>query len=133
MLKATKAVAAAAGVMGVLAAGAVFADSAVTAKLGSHYEIMMPGRGLSLDVGDKRAVGYFQTRDEACYLTIVVADAAGGETGQDSPGTRFVAPVAPGRNVQLDTSAGRSAEFLCGPGGTRMSARVFNRTPYKSS
>jgi hypothetical protein len=133
MLKATKAVAAAAGVMGVLAAGAVFADSSITAKHGSQYEIMMPGRGLSLDVGGKRAVGYFQTRDGGCHLTIVVADAAGGETGLDSPGTRFVAPVAPGHNVLLDASAGRSAEFFCGPGGTRMSARVFDRAPYKSS
>lgn len=132
MLKATKAVAAAAGVMGVLAAGAVFADSATKVDLGSKHEIMSPGRGLSLDIGGKHAVGYFETKDNACQLTVVVADVMGGETGLDSPGTRFVVPVVPGRGVQVDASAGQSAEFFCGPGATQMNARVFDRAPYKS-
>lgn len=131
MLKATKAVAAAAGVMGVLAAGAVLADSVPTAE-GSKHEIMAPRQGLSLDIGGKHAIGYFETKDNACYLTVVVADVAGGESGLDSPGTRFVVPVVPGRGVQVDASAGQSAEFFCGPGATRMNARVFDRAPYKS-
>ncbi|MCC7251059.1 hypothetical protein [Hyphomicrobium sp.] len=133
MLKATrKTVAAAAGVMGVLAAGAVFADPAAKVDQGSKHEIMSPGRGLSLDIGGKHAVGYFETKDNACHLTVVVADVTGGETGLDSPGTRFVVPVIPGRGVQVDASAGQSAEFFCGPGATRMNARVFDRAPYKS-
>jgi hypothetical protein len=132
MLKATKIVAAAAGVMGVLAAGHVFAESAAKVDLGSKHEIMTPGRGLSLDIGGKHAVGYFETRDNGCHLTVVVADLNGGETGLDSPGTRFIVPIAPGRGVQVDASAGQSAEFFCGPGGTRMNARVFDRAPYKS-
>ena len=132
MLKATKTVAAAAGVMGVLAAGSVFADSVSKVDHGSKHEIMAPGRGLSLDIGGKHAVGYFETKGDACHLTVVVADVAGGETGLDSPGTRFVVPVLPGRGVQVDASAGQSAEFFCGPGATRMNARVFDRAPYKS-
>lgn len=132
MLKATKFVAAAAGVMGVLVAGHVLADSAIKVDQGSKHEIMSPGRGLSLDIGGKHAVGYFETRDNACHLTVVVADVTGGETGLDSPGTRIIVPVVPGRGVQLDASAGQSAEFFCGPGATRMNARVFDRAPYKS-
>ncbi len=132
MLKATKAVAAAAGVMGVLAAGSVFADVVSKVDRGSRHEVMAPGRGLSLDIGGKHAVSYFETRDHACELTVVVADAAGGEEGFDSPGTRFVIPVQAGKGFQLDASAGQSAEFLCGPDGTRMNARVFDRAPYKS-
>lgn len=133
MLKATKAVAAAAGVMGVLAVGSVFADTFVKTERGSDHEIMAPGRGLSLEIGGKHAVGYFETKNNACYLTVVVADAAGGETGTDSPGTRFVLPVNPGQGVQVDASAGQSAEFFCGPSAKRMTARVFDRAPYKSS
>lgn len=128
MLKATKAVAAAAGVMGVLAAGAVFADSPTKGV----YRNMMPGHGLSLDFGGKHAVGYFRIKDDACHLTVVVADGAGGETGLDSPGTRIVVPILPGKAVQLDASADQSAEFVCGPDGTEMNARVFDRAPYKS-
>jgi hypothetical protein len=132
MLKATKAVAAAAGVMGVLAAGAVLADTVSKVAQGGKHEIMAPGRGLSLDIGGKHAVGYFETKNNACHLTVVVADLTGGETGLDSPGTRFVVPVFPGSGVQVDASAGQSAEFFCGPGATRMNARVFDRAPYKS-
>ena len=128
MLKATKAVAAAAGVMGVLAAGAVFADS--PAK--TDYKSMAPGRGMSLEIGGKHAIGYFQAKDNSCHLTVVVADAVGGETGTDSPGTRFIIPVLAGSGIQVDASAGQSAEFLCGPNATEMSARVFDRAPYKS-
>lgn len=132
MLKATKAVAAAAGVVGVLVAGSVFADPPAKVDQGSKQEIMAPGRGLSLDIGGKHAIGYFETKNNACHLTVVVADVSGGETGLDSPGTRFVMPVMPGNGVQVDASAGQSAEFFCGPGGMRMNARVFDRAPYKS-
>ncbi|MDQ8697148.1 hypothetical protein [Hyphomicrobium sp. LHD-15] len=123
---------AAVGVMGVLAAGVVFAGSPAKVDLGSSHEIMVPGRGLSLDIGGKHAVGYFETKDQSCHLTVVVADVTGGESGLDSPGTRFVVPVVPGKGVQVDASAGQSAEFFCGPGATRMNARVFDRAPYKS-
>lgn len=123
---------AAVGVMGVLAAGAVYAGSVSKVDLGSSHEIMSPGHGLSLDIGGKHAVGYFETKDNACHLTVVVADVSGGETGLDSPGTRFVVPVTPGKGVQVDASAGQSAEFFCGPGAARMTARVFDRAPYKS-
>lgn len=128
MLKATKAVAAAAGVMGVLAAGAVFADSPSK----NDYTSMMPGHGVSLEIGGKHAVGYFQIKGDACHLTVVVADAEGGSTGTDSPGTRFIIPVVPGKGIQVDAGSGQSAEFLCGLDGTEMTARVFDRMPYKS-
>jgi hypothetical protein len=128
MLKATKTVAAAAGVMGVLAAGAVFAGSPSK----TDYINMMPGHGTSLQFGGKHAVGYFQVKNDACHLTVVVADSNGGESGLDSPGTRFVIPVMPGKGIQVDASAGQSAEFLCDVEGTEMNARVFDRAPYKS-
>lgn len=128
MLKATKAVAAAAGVMGVLAAGAVFADSPTK----SDFTNMIPGHGVSLEIGGKHAVGYFQIKGDTCHLTVVVADANGGPEGADSPGTRFVIPVLPGKGIQVDSSSGQSAEFLCGQDGTEMNARVFDRLPYKS-
>lgn len=119
-------------VSAVLAAGAALAGSDVVADRGSDREIMAPKRGLSLEIGGKRAVSYFETSNNACHLTVVLADANGGESGLDSPGTRIVVPVVPGRGFQIDTASGRSAEFFCGPGATQMSARVYDRAPYKS-
>lgn len=131
MLKATKA-AAAAGVMGVLAVGAASADSLIKFHKASTVEVMSPGRGVSLDIGGKHAVGYFVAKNKACYLTVVMADTAGGVDGVDSPGTRFVVPVIPGRGALMDAAAGQSVEFFCGPGAARMTARVFDRAGYKS-
>jgi len=115
-----------------LAAGAVLADGPTGHEHAELQRIMSPGRGLSLDIGGKHAMSYFETKDSACKLTVVVADLAGGESGADSPGTRFVVAVRPGNGLQVDASAGQSAEFFCGPGGTKMNARVFDRAPYKS-
>lgn len=132
MLKATKAVAAAAGVMGVLAARVASADPLFHAQPGSTVEIMTPGRGISLDIGGKHAVGYFSAKNKACHLTVVVADAFGDQASLDSPGTRFVLPVLQGKTFKVDASAGQSAEFFCGHGAARMIARVYDRAPYKS-
>lgn len=133
MLKATKiAVAAAAGVIGVLAAGAVSADSLFKVHRAGTVEVMTPGRGVSLDVGGKHAVGYYHVKGKHCHLTVVLADAASWETGFDSPGTRLTIPVSAGKRVTVDASAGQSAEFFCGLGAARMTARIFDRAPYKS-
>jgi hypothetical protein len=113
----------------VLAAGAALAGDAAHADL---QKTMAPGRGLSLDIGGKHAVGYFESKDNACQLTVVLADVTGGESGLDSPGTRVVVAVLPGKGFQVDASAGKSAEFSCAPDATRMNARVFDRAPYKS-
>ena len=139
MKKATKVVAAVGVVASVLAAGAGIGMA--TADEGLIYSItrdgpqgteLMPGRGLSLEIGGKHAVGYFETKDSACNLTVVLAAADGGEDGRDSPGTRIVVPVLPGKNLLVDAADGKSAEFFCGPGGAKMTTRVFDRTPYKS-
>jgi hypothetical protein len=132
MLKATKAVAAAAGVMGVLAAGVATADTVYKVHQSNAVEVMTPGRGISLDIGGKHAVGYYIAKNNACHLTVVMADSASWETGLDSPGTRFMIPVSAGKRISVDASAGRSAEFFCGPAAARMTARVFDRVPYGS-
>ena len=93
---------------------------------------MAPGKGLSLDIGAKHAVGYFETRDAACHLTLVLADSEGGASGSDSPGTRIVSVVAPGAVLRLDAAKDTSAEFSCSSSGNKMNARVFERASYRA-
>jgi hypothetical protein len=136
MKKATKVVAAVGVVASVLAAGAGFGMageglSYSEAAIQDTETQFVPGRGMSLEIGGKHAVGYFETKNAACHLTLVLASADGAEIG-DSPGTRFVVPVLPGRGLQIDAANGKSAEFFCGPGAAKMNARVFDRAPYKS-
>jgi hypothetical protein len=93
--------------------------------------VMTPGQGLSLDIGSKHAVGYFETKEAACHLTVVLADVEGGLSGTDSPGTRIISLVAPGSALRLDAAKDKSAEFFCGPAGNKMNARIFDRTSYR--
>jgi hypothetical protein len=93
--------------------------------------VMTPGKGLSLEIGSKHAVGYFETKEAACHLTVVLADTEGGVSGSDSPGTRIVSLVSPGSALRLDAAKDKSAEFFCGPSGNKMNARVFERSPYR--
>lgn len=97
--------------------------------------VMLPKQGLPLDVGGKRVVGYYEQVNSACNLTIVLAEGATAGHGDASnpEGTRIVVPVEPGRALMIDGRAGRSAEFLCGPEGGKMSARTFTRNSYKAA
>ncbi|MFA5951107.1 MAG: hypothetical protein WC807_12570 [Hyphomicrobium sp.] len=130
MNRATKLVAAV-GVVAVLAASAVFAKGAADVE-GAKGAEFKPGQGISFDLGGKHAVGYFSSNTEACELTVVLADMAGGETGQDSPGTRFSVAVPAGLAFKIDARANKSAEIVCSDDTRRMSARVYDRLPYKS-
>jgi hypothetical protein len=103
----------------------------ITGERGSNYEIMSPGNGLSLDLGPKHAIALLATKNDACHLTLVLAD-SGGASGEHWPGARIVVPLVPGNALQVDTADGKSAEFSCGAGGTRMDARVLDRPPVKS-
>lgn len=114
-----------------LAAGAALAGSGIPSDRGSDHEIMAPKRGLSLAIGGKHTVSYFETLNNACHLTVMFADTE-GDALVVGPGTRIVVPVSQGSGFKLDTASGASAEFFCGPGAERMSARVYDRAPYKS-
>lgn len=125
-----------------LAAGAALIGlgAIATSGLGASAErpaeatMMNPGQGLSLDVGGKHVVSYFEPKSELCSLTVVMADALGGATGTDSPGTRIIVPVAPGKALRIDAAErSQSAEFFCGPAGRKMAARIFERQPYKGA
>lgn len=92
--------------------------------------LMAPGEGLSLDVGPKKTMSYFEPKNGSCGLTLVVASQEGGMTGSDTPGTRITVQVVPGASLRIDTSDTKSAEFFCGAGGAKMNVRKFDRAPY---
>lgn len=119
------------GVTAIVAAGAALAGSGLPADRGSNHEIMSPKRGISLAIGGKQTVSYFETLNNACHLTVVLTE-TDGDSFVAGPGTRIVVPVSQGTGFKLDTAAGASAEFFCGPGARQMSARVYDRAPYKS-
>jgi hypothetical protein len=120
--------------MQLFCAAAALAGASLAAVAGSFPEdqmntVMVPSHGVTLDVGDKHAIGYFETVANACALTVVVT-AAEATSSTDSPGTRIVATVAPGNKLRIDAPKSKSAEFMCGPAGLKMNARVIDRPAY---
>ena len=111
---------------------AVFASGSALAMSGNAEEegvSMAPGEGLSLDVGPKKTMSYFEPKSGSCGLTMVIAAIEGGMTG-DTPGTRISVQVVPGASLRIDTGDTKSAEFFCGAGGAKMNVRKFDRAPY---
>jgi hypothetical protein len=89
-----------------------------------------PGKGLSLDVGPKHTMTYFEPKEGGCGLTVVIAAKEGGVTGLETPGTRFTVTVAKGAALQIDTTDSHSASFQCAPEGDHLHAKVFTREPH---
>lgn len=121
------------------ATAAVAAISFATASFGGSNVstiasafVMQPGKGVSLDIGYKHAIGYFTKQNQRCALTVVVAKGAGSELAEDSPGTRFSVQVMPGSTARIDSADGKSAEFLCGQAAKQMNTRIFDRPAWSA-
>lgn len=118
-------------IAGAAVAAAAFATCSALAVAGEPEAIdVKPGKGLSLDVGPKHTMTYFEPKDGGCGLTIVVAAREGGVTGLETPGTRFSVMVAKGSALQIDTTDSHSASFECAPEGDHLHAKVFTREPH---
>ncbi len=101
---------------------------------GETQIVMNPDKGLPLNVGGKKLVSYYQQQGHACGLTIVLSESAAGglaSGGSEGPhGTRITTNVTPSQTLRIDGDQNRAAEFLCGPDGRKMNARIYTRDAY---
>lgn len=101
---------------------------------GETQIVMNPDKGLPLNVGGKKLVSYYLQQGHACSLTIVLSESeAGGlaSGGSEGPhGSRITTNVIPGQTLRIDGDQNRAAEFLCGPDGRKMNARIYTRDAY---
>lgn len=91
-----------------------------------YLQEIKPDKGLSLDVGSKHTMSYFEPQDGGCGLTTLIAAKDGGVTG-DTPGTRISVTLKKGTAMVIDVNDLHSAEFQCAPEGDHMHARLFVR------
>lgn len=127
------------------AALAVGASSIAVAEMGGMAGssgqdiqiVMKPGQGLPMDVGGKRIVGVYTQDADTCGLTIVIAQSEMGgmaNGGTDAEhGIRVTGHVQPGKSLRVDGGKDRAAEFLCGPSGRKMNARIYTREGYQAA
>jgi hypothetical protein len=91
---------------------------------------MKPLQGVSFDIGAKRAVSYFLSDDDACKLTLTLAEVDHGDEVNGLTATRMTVAVEVGKTAHLDAAAGKSLDFKCQAGAQAMSIEVLNRAAY---
>jgi hypothetical protein len=89
-----------------------------------------PLHGISLHVGSKHAVGYYQAEGGVCELTLVVGEEPKAEEVLVVTPTRFRASVKAGQHVRFDTGEGKELAFYCGPAAAAMSVETMQQTAY---
>ena len=87
--------------------------SGAVAETTASMATLKPRQGVSLDVGSKRAVGYFLADSRICNLTLLVADRMADGAGSIPAATRLQFEVAAGADVRVDTSEGKALAFAC--------------------
>ena len=89
-----------------------------------------PLHGISVHVGSKHAVGYYQAEGGVCELTLVVGEEPGAEEVLAVTPTRFRASVKAGQHVRFDAGEGKELAFYCGKAATAMSVETMQQTAY---
>jgi hypothetical protein len=85
--------------------------------------VLVPGKGVSFDVGSKRAVGYFLNDNGTCKVTLVLAETAREGMVLPPAGTQVKVAVAPGKSARIDAD-GQSIEFVCRASAATMIVKV---------
>ncbi len=85
---------------------------------------MKPLQGVSFDIGTKRAVSYFLSDNNACKLTLTLAEVVHDDEVNGLTATRMTVAVEADKAANLDTTEGKSLEFKCQPGAKVMSIEV---------
>jgi hypothetical protein len=91
-----------------------------------------PLKGITLAVGSKRAVGYYTSADNACNLTLMLADAYSEADKTVSEPVRINLTVREGASAQVDALEG-SLAFACASGASLMMIQPIQRVAYNAA
>jgi hypothetical protein len=114
-----------AAALGLVGTGNVF-QAATLAAADERTVTFKALAGISLDVGSKRVVGYYEVDADNCALTLMIADAMVGDDVPEYPPVRLHQRVAPGDTAAVDTPEGKSLQLVCKPKAREMTARVLD-------
>lgn len=102
-------------------------DSAASQSSKTEFK---PLHGISLHVGSKHAVGYYQADKGVCELTLVVGEEPRAEEVVAQTPARFRAAIEAGQHARFDTGEGKELAFYCAPGAVAMSVETMQQTAY---
>ena len=115
----------------VFAAVAATVPASLQATAGAALPITVkPVQAFHLEVGGKRALGYFLSNDGTCDLTILLSDLAYQDDGIFPAASRVGFKVEAGKSAQVDTVDGSAIAFRCAAAADRMTLDVYARLAY---
>ena len=91
---------------------------------------MKPLQGVSFNIGTKRVVSYFLSNNDACNLTLTLAEVVQDDEVNGLTAARMTVAVEVGKVAHFDTAGGKSLEFKCQAGAQVMSVNELNRVAY---
>jgi hypothetical protein len=116
--------------MGAMLALSTVTGAAVSAASESATIAFKPLHGVSLHLGSKHAIGYFQAENGVCQLTLVVGEEIKGDEVLTQTPARFCGAVAAGQNVRFDAGEGHEVQFHCTAGAATMSVETLQQVAY---
>jgi hypothetical protein len=88
------------------------------AAMGDHGPVkgdtFRPIQAMSYQFGTKRMVGYFDSADGRCQLTLMIAEAVDPDLAPPSSAARVSLSLAPGQATSLDSAEHASIGLTCG-------------------
>lgn len=106
-----------------VAGTAVFAFAPAAATVPSAGQVRIEGQGFTMDLGSKHAVGYFVKNEEACALTLMVAERVDPDLVTPTTGARLRVSVPAGQNASLETGEGAGLSIGCGTDAASIDVR----------
>ena len=93
---------------------------------------VQPLSAISLNVGSKRAIGYFSNDDRTCNLTLMLADGY-SEGGVQSEPVRVALKVRPNAAARVETFENKALSFSCAADATSMTIQPVERVAYNAA
>jgi hypothetical protein len=98
---------------GILCIGALILPVRAASSFG-RTEIYRPTEAVSYVLGTTRAIGYFQTVDGQCDLTLMIAEAVDPDRAPPESAARVRFAMHPGQVAALASKEGPEVVLVCG-------------------
>jgi len=94
----------------------------------TNAHVFKAARGVSLDAGTKKIVGYYTSKDGICNVTLMVGDMPDADGHVSASVSRINLSVTAGANARAYTSEGKALALTCATGTKLMTIRVLEET-----
>lgn len=118
---------------GVVFGSAIVGHAALPVRAGdltSVSAVLTPLNAKAFDLGDKRAIAFYETAGKACKITVFVADRMDDSGKLPSASVRFDSQVAAGTSATVGLATGPDIGVTCGARAANLSISVQPRVAY---